>query len=362
MGVLLDARALQGPDAQRGIGTYVRGLLRGLLDEGFDRELGLLLDSGLPAPRLPGGDYRVYGTRRRYRGRLALYEDAVALGADLGRIRPRLFHATTLSQPGRAPCRVVVTLHDLIPWALGGRSLRGERLRYWLGRRLLRRAELVLAVSECTARDARRLAGLDGDRVRVIPEGLDPAFQPRPGAAARVEERFGVSGSYFLFVGALDVRKDPRGLLRAWRAARAAGADGRLVLAGQPGAQAPAEMPGALAVGFVGGDELADLFSAAVCLLHPSRYEGFGLTVLEAMGCGCPAVAYANSSLPEVAGDAAWLIPDGDAEALGRAAATLLRDPERRARLRAAGLTRAAGYSWGRTARQTISAYETLLR
>ena len=158
--------------------------------EGYERDLGLLLDAGLPVPSLPEGDLPVFGTRRRYRGRLALYEDAVALGSDLARIRPRLFHSPTLRQPGRSPCRLVVTLHDLIPWALGGATLRGERLRYWIGRRLLKQADLVLAVSSSTARDAQRLAGVPEKRIRVVPEGLDPAFTPRPGAEGRVADRF----------------------------------------------------------------------------------------------------------------------------------------------------------------------------
>src|ERR1700676_5110180 len=156
--VLLDMRPLQGPSGSRGIGSYARGLLKGLIAEGFDSRLTLLLDAGMDEPPLPPGSYRLAGSRRRYRGQLAAYEEAVALRADLERIRPGLYHAIDLRLPGRAPCPLAVTVHDLIPWAWGGPHMRGERLRFWPRKRLLKRADAVIAVSEATAADASRIA------------------------------------------------------------------------------------------------------------------------------------------------------------------------------------------------------------
>jgi glycosyltransferase involved in cell wall biosynthesis len=360
--VLVDARPLQGADAQRGIGSYVRGLILGLREEGFDRSTALLFDAGTPLPPVPAGDFVAYTVRRRYRGRLGRVEEAVAMAGDLRRIRPVVYHATTLTLPGGAPVPVVATVHDLIPWALGGWRLLGERTRWWLGRRLLRRVDLVLAPSEATARDARRLVRVSGERLLVIPEGLAPGFSPAEGALERVAERHGLRRPYLLFVGALDVRKDPAALLRAWAVARAAGADLDLVLAGGGSRQAPADMGAARRLGYVDLPALVDLYSAATSLVFPTRYEGFGLTLLEAMGCGCPVVAYDNSSLPEVAGDAAVLVPDGDADALGRAAAEVALQPDLAARLRRAGLERARQFSWRKTARATIAAYERVAR
>jgi len=117
-------------------------------------------------------------------------------------------------------------------------------------------------------------------------------------------------------------------------------------------------MPGADMLGRADRLELADLYTAAGCLVFPSRYEGFGLPCLEAMACGCPVAAYRNSSLPEVVDDAGRLVPDGDAEALGRAAAALCADP---ASARSAGLKRAKTFSWRKAARHTIGVYEDLL-
>lgn len=352
-------RPLQGQSGARGVGAYARGLLRGLIENGFDRNLTLLLDSAFDAPALPVGDFKVAGCRRRSHGQLAAYEDAVALNADILRIGPDVYHAIDLRLPGRSPRPLVVTLHDLIPWAWRGPRMRGERFRYWIGRRLLRRADSVIAVSQATADDAARLRTVNSQRMRVIHEAPNPVFAPKHGSSERVRERWHVDAGYLLFVGALDARKDPSALLHAWHVVRRSHPDLPLVIAGAPGAQAPATMPGAIQVGRVDDEDLADLYSAAGCLVFPSRYEGFGLPCLEAMACGCPVAAFRNSSLPEVVGDAGLLVEDGDAEALGDAAAELLASPER---WRRTGPQRAKKFSWGKAARDTISVYEALLR
>jgi len=352
-------RPLQGPSARRGVGSYANGILRGLIEEGFDANLTLLLDSGLPVPPLPVGEYRLASSRRRYHGQLAAYEEAVALGSDLARLAPDVYHAIDLRLPGRSPVPLAVTVHDLIPWAWGGPAMRGERFRFWLGRRLLRRADLVLAVSQATADDVVRLSKVNAKRIRIVPEAAGDEFKPRPGAADRVRRRWGLQPGYLLFVGALDARKDPTALLRAWAAAKSSSPNLELVIAGTPGRQAPRNMGAAHRLGQVDDAELADLYAAAGCLLFPSRYEGFGLPCLEAMACGCPVAAFRNSSLPEVVGNSGELVTDGDADALGRAAAALSRDP---ARARRSGFERAKAFGWRKAARQTIAGYESLLR
>jgi glycosyltransferase involved in cell wall biosynthesis len=359
--VLIDARPLQGADAQRGIGTYIRGLITGLIEEGYDHRVALLFDASLPAPPMPESHFVGCTVHRRYRGRLGLIEEAAIVGPQLAQVRPALYHATTLALPGRCPVPLVVTVHDLIPWALGGRRLLGERTRWWLGRRLLRRADLVLVPSHATAQDVCRYGRVPISKLMVVPEGVAPGFAPALGAANRVGERYGLHRPYVLFVGALDARKSPLTLLRAWAIACAEGTEVDLVLAGPSSRQAPSNMGEARRLGYVDHAALVDLYSAAACLIFPSRYEGFGLPVLEAMACGCPVVAFENSSLPEVAGDAALLVKDGDAVALGQAAARVLTQPALAARLRAAGMVRARQYTWERAARATIDAYRRVL-
>lgn len=357
--VLLDMRPLQGPSGARGVGAYARGLLGGLIRAGYDRNLTLLLDVAFDEPALPEGRYRLAGSRRRSHGQLAAYEDAVALTADIRRIGPDVYHAIDFHLPGRCPCPLVVTLHDLIPWAWGGPRMRGERLRYLAAFRFLRRADAVIAVSEATAGDAARLHVAAGRRVRVIPEAADPVFAPREGAASRVKQRWDLEAPFLLFVGALDARKDPRALLQAYEVARASRPELKLVIAGEPGRQAPPSMPGAVQIGHVDDAALADLYTAAGCLVFSSRYEGFGLPCLEAMACGCPVVAFRNSSVPEVVDDAGLLVDDGDGEALGRAAVEAIGQRERWGR---AGLQQARKFSWDRAAKDTISTYQSLLR
>jgi glycosyltransferase involved in cell wall biosynthesis len=352
-------RPLQGPSAGRGVGTYAKGLLSGLVAAGFDSNVTLLLDADEQQPELPSANFRTARARRRYRGQLAAYEEAAVLGFDLQRLKPDLYHAINLRLPGRAACPLVVTLHDLIPWAWGGPHMRGERLRFWPGKKLLRRADAVLAVSQTTADDAIRFARVDPHRVKVVFEAASELYSPKEGAHERVKDRWGLAPGFLLFVGALDARKDPAALLIAWAAARQDRPDLELVIAGDPGPQAPPRMPGARMVGQINEAELADLYTAAGCFVFPSRYEGFGLPCLEAMACGCPVAAYRNSSILEVVDGAGQLVDDGDAKALGHAAAAMAAEPDR---WRKAGLRRARAFSWRKTAEQTIAAYESLLR
>src|SRR5260370_15688911 len=105
-------RPLQGPSAKRGVGSYASGILHGLIAEGFDANLTLLLDSDLPVPPLPVAGYRLASSPLRYRGHLAGYEEAVVLGPDLARIAPPLYHAIPLQLPARSPLPSVVPPPD----------------------------------------------------------------------------------------------------------------------------------------------------------------------------------------------------------------------------------------------------------
>src|SRR5256886_16347338 len=180
-----------------------------MVREGSGPTLRLWVDARPGERELPAGKFKLAGSRRRYSGNFAAYEEAVALGADLKRIGPDVYHAIDLKLPGRSPCRLVVTLHDLIPWALSGSRMWGERARYWLGRRLLRRADLVLAVSQSTADDAVRFGGVDKRRLRVIPEAGGGGVKPSPGATSRGFERVAVQPGYPSLSVAPGVREGP---------------------------------------------------------------------------------------------------------------------------------------------------------
>jgi len=267
---------------------------------------------------------------------------AVSLPRLLRRLRPELAHfqhALPLGIRGRC----VVTLHDLSfeddDCAMG----RLDRLTFRIVvPRAARRADHVLVVSERTRSDVVALYGVSGERVTVTPNGVDPSFSPGAGGAG-----------YLLFVGAIQARKRP---LEALEAARTVGLP--LLVAGP---EKDAVLAGALREGgaelrgYVSKQELARLYRGAAALVLPSRFEGFGLPVLEAMACGTPVVAADEPALREVGGEAAIYAEDGDFGAAVRRALA------QRAALSAAGIERAKLFSWEETARRTAAVYRRLL-
>ena len=264
---------------------------------------------------------------------------AFALPRLLRRVRPALAHFLHVVPPW-CPCPAVLTIQDLSferdpsvlrPW---------ERLVFgWFVPRSVRRAAKVLAISERTKADVAELYGVESV---VTPLGVDAAYAP--GAEP---------DSYLLLVGSVEARKNP---LAAAEAAREVGRP--LVVAGPVRDEALARelrARGADLRGYVSKDELARLYRGAACLVFPSRYEGFGLPLVEAMASGTPVVAAPDAALREVAGDAAvFAEPGALAEGVRRALAE-------RERLVAAGLERARRFTWEETARRTVAVYREVL-
>jgi glycosyltransferase involved in cell wall biosynthesis len=316
--------------------TYVENLLRRLSAEGGD-EFRFAAITRRP-DLVPAGVEAVELSTPSQVVRMAFSVPRL-----LRRLRPSLAHFQH-ALPLAAPCPAVVTVHDLS--FEHERSAMGavDRLIFKLVvPRAARRARCVIAVSERTKRDLVGHYGVDPERIAVTPHGVDPAFGP------------GEDGSrdYVLYVGAIQARKNP---VAAAEAAAAVGLP--LVVAGparDPSLARDLERRGADLRGYVDKTELARLYRGAACLVLPSRYEGFGLPVLEAMACGTPVVAAADAALREVAGDAAvYAGADGLAEAIRSALAE-------RDRLAAAGLARASQFSWDETARLTLAVYRRAL-
>jgi glycosyltransferase involved in cell wall biosynthesis len=236
----------------------------------------------------------------------------------------------------------------------------------------VRRAARVIAVSEHTRRDVLDLLDADPGRVTVVMEAPGATYAPRRRAAflaAARRLRIDPDTPYVLFVGTLEPRKNLPLLLEAFARVRKS-VRARLVIAGAPGwldadIRATHERLGlgddAHFLGKLEEDDLAVLYSHAAVLACPSLFEGFGLVPLEAMACGAPVVCSNAGPLPEVVGDAALLLPPDDPGPWAETIERVLSSPPLAADLRARGLTRAAGFSWVRTAEQTRQVYREAL-
>jgi len=311
----------------------------------------------------------------RLEGLVLPLELALAGGADV-------LHSPDFVVPRLWRGAAVATVHDLAflrhPELLTGQS----RRYYGQVHASVHRADAVIAVSEHTRRELLALTSVDPAIVHVVPNAIPPRFfaPGDPEADAAVLRRLGLEPPFVLFVGTIEPRKNVVVLLEAFRRLRDEGRDVRLVLAGADGwhsapVYARAEALGLVAPGDAGSapdapaspaaflgrvedDDLLALYRSAAVLAHPALDEGFGLTPLEAMAAGTPAVVADAGALPEVTADAALHVPPGDPATWAAALGALLDDPARRSALSAAGRARAAEFTEARMAAGTWGVYE----
>jgi glycosyltransferase involved in cell wall biosynthesis len=266
----------------------------------------------------------------------------------------QIFHGTNFEVPYLCATPAILTIHDLSPWRDKTWHDEADRVRFrapWLVR--LRRARIILTVSEAVRTEIISHFSVSPDRVRAVPLAASGLFRPVPSSGAPTKP-------FFLFVATLEPRKNIQALVDAWRESRAAtGAD--LILAGRSRSDFAAISPdeGLHFLGEVPDQELPRLYSDALAFVYPTHYEGFGLPVLEAMQCGCPVITSRDPAVVEVSGGAALHVTSSQeiAEAMRAVAA----DPSLRCKLAESGLKRAAAFSWNRTATETRALYaETL--
>ena len=312
--------------------------------ERWARELSVRL------PALRPGGYAVMRPPARLVHRAGHAWEQLVLPARAARLRARALLCPANLAPLAFP-RNVVVIHDAAvlrhpEWY--SRTYAGwQRL---VLPALARRALHVVTVSEFSRRELTALLGVAPERVSVVPGGVGTAFSPdadpRPARAALALAR-----PYVLCVASHTARKNLRALVPA---ARALGRDGvDVVVAGGRRPQFAREdgLDALRLLGHVDDALLPGLYAGAEAFVLPSLYEGFGLPVLEAMACGTPVIASEAAGLPGTCGGAARLVaPQG--EAVAAALGELLGSQAERERLRAAGLARAAGFTWERTARE----------
>jgi len=331
-----------------GLGTYAVNLLQALDRHDDEHEYFIYTPTWNELPPLgPRFQVRTSHVPRGSRAALTLWDQTLpAIAA--AREPVDLVHYLHAAAPPFSPgCPVVVNLLDAIRWVVPG-----YRLPYpydWLERRAVRRADLILTLSESARTDIERVLGLSRAKIRVTYLGAPP-LDPEPSSTE----------PYFLFVGGTEKRKNLATVLEAFKSIE--GLQLRVVGANKasPVHDARREQSGVKWLGHVGEEELVELYRHATALVFPSRYEGFGLPVLEAMARRTPVIASDRSSIPEVARGAAILVDPDDIEGLRGAMRRLAAEPGLRAELTERGVEVVAGFSWDETARATVAAYEEL--
>ena len=296
---------------------------------------------------------------------------AHALGIPLDRAFPRMdiFHATEHLLPPLKNAKTVFTLHDLIFQFFPEYHL--PLNRWFLTNAMphfVRRADAIIAVSECTKRDAIHVYNVPPEKITVIYEGVNPALHPvdDPNLIAQARARYADNQPFIFFVGTIEPRKNLIALVDALRELRARGLPHRLLIAGRKGWLYQDTFEHVKQMGmeseivfldYVPDADLPALFAACSAFVFPSLYEGFGLPPLEAMACGAPVIASNTSSLPEVLGDAALYVNPRDIE-IAAAIERVIGDHALCDELRARGIAQAAKFSLERAARETLDVYE----
>ena len=257
----------------------------------------------------------------------------------------------------------VVTIHDVAhlvhpEWY----DAKFTRYYAWLLPRLVRRVRRILTVSDFSKRSIVETLNVSPDSISVTPLGVDPKFCPQSEEQIlSVRAKYGLKKPYMLTVSSLSPRKNLRRLVEAWSYSQL-GKELLLVVVGARDLRFAGkardlcsilDTPSVLYLGYVSDDDLPALYSGAIGSAFLSLYEGFGLPVLESMACGCAVLASNVTALPEVVGDAGFLVDPFDVEAIAYGLRRLVEDETLRKELRRKGLQRSQGFRWERTAAQT---------
>jgi len=286
-----------------------------------------------------------------------------------------IFHVPYFAPPILPRTPTVVTIHDVIPMRLPAYQPDAKVKAYMqLVASAAHRATMIITVSQHAKQDMINTLKLPAERIRVIYEAAGDQYHPIHDLAIlkAARARYGLGERYIFYLGGLDQRKNVPQLVRAFAHLHQQfdDPDLQLLISGNPdkqhGALFPDPRPVAADLGmtgqilyrFIEEEDKPAIYSGASLFVFPSLYEGFGLTPLEAMGCGAPVICSNRTSLPEVVGDAAITIDPDNTQAMVEAMRSVLTNKELEADLRARSLQRAALFNWRKTATETVAAYE----
>ena len=378
MNIGLDYRPALKPNSRhRGVGRYTDRLTRALLRL-ETRHRFVLYTLTNDAISL-SGSFKIrpiFHLRRP--SRLGWLTDTLLLPRRVRADELDVFHVTDpLVVPDCPGCRVVVSIHDLIPYIFWKETsarvpadFRFALKRAW---RKMSGADLVVTHSEHSKLDICRMLSMDAAKVHVVPPGS--TLQPRAfdsDKARALFERFEISDGFLLYVGGTDYRKNLPRLVDAFRGIRRSGYRGALVMVGETftwDIPEVIELKGIASecgvsdhiryLGYVPDEDLSLLYAGCDFFFFPSLYEGFGLPVLEAMQCGAPLLLSHASSIPEVAGDAAFYFDPEDVEAMIGSFALAVSEPDLVDRKRQQARERARRFTWEEVAGRMMALYES---
>ena len=296
-----------------------------------------------------------------------------ALPIELARLRLDLLHSPDFIPPFRGGLRRVITVHDL-NFLYYPQFLTADSRRYYNDQieRAVTMADHILADSYATKLDLIKLLNVPEHNISAVWLAPDRSFRPiEPEVLAAARARLGLPDRFVLFTGTLEPRKNVAGLLRAYRQWRDCDARApSLLLAGSRGwlfdetRALIKELKLEQDVRWIDSPPAADLvalYNATSVFVLPSHYEGFGLTVLEAMACGAPTIISDRGSLPEIAGGASLVVDPDNIDELAEALARVMDDEALRLDLQYKGFERVTEFSWERCARETLKVYNLVL-
>lgn len=349
--------------------TYYRSLIEAL--PRVDQSNQYFLYHTRAGKRPMNGFARRNFATRRIRPASPYFRIPFALPAQIKREPVDVFHAQFIVPPF-LKARTVTTIPDIayehFPEFFPNYQKAWSKV---LIRSSARRADHIITVSEHSKKDIVRTYGIEEEKITVTPEGVSEDFYPRPKARAKeIVRKYGIEGSFILYLGRLQGRKNLTRLVDAYSRIRKAGCEEKLVLAGKPDSLFEVTIVRirdlrldeyVLLPGYIPQEDVPWFYSAADVFVYPSLYEGFGLPVLEAMACGLPVITSRGSSLEEIVGSAGLIVDPLDESSLADALLRLLGDSELTRELSLAGLKRSADFSREEMARQTVAVYEHVM-
>jgi alpha-1,3-rhamnosyl/mannosyltransferase len=277
-----------------------------------------------------------------------------------------IFHACKLLNPPRR-AKLTATVHDLTCWLMPEtHSPANVAADHRIAEHIFKCADALIAASQATRDDAVRILNLQPEKICVIYHGIAESFFHPAKADPAFRTRYRLVKPYLLFVGTIEPRKNVALLLEAYEGLPASlREEFDLVLAGPAGwsqdemlARLRRPAPGVRYLGYVSEEHLPGLFASATAFVYPSLYEGFGFPVAQAMAAGTAVITSGISSLPEITGDAAWLVDPRSVTELRTAMQDALTSPARRSRLVELGRAKARRFTWVECARKSLHFFE----